>query len=90
MSKIKIEKATTRRLKELKVETWSPWECDPSEFDWQYPDEEIAYVKKGKVLVTTEDGEEVEVKAGDIVTFPKGLKCRWKVIERIEKVYTGG
>jgi len=90
MSKIKIEKATTRRLKELKVETWSPWECDPSEFDWQYPDEEIAYVKKGKVLVTTEDGEEVEIKAGDIVTFPKGLKCRWKVIERIEKVYTGG
>ena len=90
MSKIKIEKATTGRLKELKVETWSPWECDPSEFDWQYPDEEIAYVKKGKVLVTTEDGEGVEIKAGDIVTFPKGLKCRWKVIERIEKVYTGG
>ena len=90
MTKIKIKKATPEKLKELGAENWSPWNCDPSEFDWEYPFEETAYVKKGKVIVTTEDGEKVEIKAGDIVTFPKGLKCKWKVIERIEKVYTGG
>jgi len=90
MPKTKVEKATPEKLKELNVESWSAWDCDPSDFDWQYADEEIAYVKKGRVIVTEEGGEEVEIKAGDIVTFPKGLKCHWKVIDRIEKVYTGG
>ena len=61
---------------------------DPSEFDWQYSSTEVAYVKKGRVIVTEEGGEEVEIKTGDLVTFPKGMKCRWKVLERIEKVYT--
>ncbi|HAG51262.1 MAG TPA: cupin, partial [Deltaproteobacteria bacterium] len=31
--------------------------------------------------------EEVEIKKGDLVTFPKGLKCKWNVIERIRKAY---
>ena len=88
MPKTKIEKATPDKLKELNVDSWSPWDCDPSEFDWQYPSTEIAYVQKGRVIVTEEGGEEVEIKAGDLVTFPKGMKCRWKVIERIEKVYS--
>jgi uncharacterized cupin superfamily protein len=88
MPRTKIEKPTPEQLKKLGVDSWSPWDCDPSEFDWQYPSTEVAYVQKGRVIVTEEGGEEVEIKAGDLVTFPKGLKCRWKVIERIEKVYT--
>ena len=88
MPRTKIEKPSPDKLKQLNIDSWSPWDCDPSEFDWQYPETEIAYVQKGRVVVTEEGGEEVEVKAGDLVTFPKGMKCKWKVIERIEKVYT--
>lgn len=87
MSEIKIEKATPEKLKELKVDSWSPWECEPSTFDWEYSSEETAYVKEGKVKVKTASGE-VEINQGDIVTFPKGLKCTWNVIKRISKVYT--
>jgi len=90
MPKTRREKPTPEKLKQLGIDTWSEWSCDPSEFDWQYPFTETAYVKKGRVIVTEEGGVQVEIKAGDLVTFPKGMKCRWKVIERIEKVYIGG
>jgi uncharacterized cupin superfamily protein len=88
MPKIKIEQPTPELLKKLGIDSWSSWDCDSSEFDWEYPETEIAYVQKGRAIVVEEGGNEVELKAGDRVTFPKGLKCRWKVIERIEKVYT--
>jgi len=90
MPKTKIEKPTAEKLKELGVDSWSSWDCDASEFDWEYSNEEIAYVQKGKVIVTEQGGEKVEINAGDLVTFPKGLKCHWNILERIEKVYTGG
>jgi uncharacterized cupin superfamily protein len=84
--KILIEKPEQRKLDELGIDSWSSWDCDPSVFDWEYAEEEVAYVYKGKVKVTTEF-EVVEIKGGDLVVFPKGLKCKWEVIERIEKVF---
>jgi uncharacterized cupin superfamily protein len=90
VSSIKVEKATPERLKELNVESWSPWECGVETFDWEYSDVETAYVKEGHVKVRTEEGEEVEINAGDLVTFPKGLKCTWTVVKPIRKVYTFG
>ena len=90
MSSIKVEKATPRRLDALGVESWSPWECGPETFDWEYAEDETAYVKEGRVQVRTEDGEEVEFGAGDIVFFPQGLKCTWTVLEPIRKVFKFG
>lgn len=90
MSEIKVERATEARLAELDVSSWSPWECGPETFPWEYSADETAYVKQGKVRVVTEHGQEVEFGAGDLVTFPRGLKCTWTVIETIRKVYTFG
>lgn len=90
MSDIIITSPTKDELDKLGIAQWSSWECDPSEFDWQYPNKETAYVFKGKVMVSTNDGKEVEINNGDLVVFPKGLKCHWKVIDRIEKVYKMG
>ncbi len=87
MSEIKIEKPTEEMLKALNIDKWSPWECEPSTFDWEYDAIETAYVFEGKVRVQTPSGE-VEINKGDLVTFPKGLKCKWNVIEKIRKVYT--
>lgn len=87
MAEIKIEKPTPERLKALNVEDWSAWECEPSTFDWEYDADERAYVLEGKVKVTTEEGKDAEINKGDLVLFPKGLKCRWNVTERIRKVY---
>lgn len=87
MSEIKIEKPTEEKLKSLNIDSWSPWECEPSTFDWQYDSNETAYVLEGKVKVMTSSGE-VEINKGDLVTFPKGLKCTWNIIQKIRKVYT--
>lgn len=40
------------------------------------------FMLKGRVVVTPDDGgEPVEVKAGDLVTFPAGMSCTWDVKE---------
>jgi uncharacterized cupin superfamily protein len=90
MSEIIITHPSKDELDKLGIAKWSSWDCDPSEFDWQYPNKETAYVFKGKVVVTSADESKVEIGPGDLVIFPKGLKCHWKVIERIEKVYKMG
>jgi hypothetical protein len=40
--------------------------------------------------VETEGGAVTEFAAGDFVTFPKGMSCRWKVLEPVRKHYRLG
>ena len=89
MSEIKKEKPSKEKLESLNIENWSPWECDPSVFDWEYDDKETCYILEGKVIVKTPNGE-VEINKGDLVTFPRGLKCQWDVKKKIRKKYTFG
>ena len=94
MEKIKVERnIDEKRKNELNIPSaprnengWAVWECGVSEFDWSYSSEEVAYLYKGRVKVIYEGGE-VEFKAGDLVVFPKGLSCRWIVLEDVVKVY---
>ncbi|MFP3868475.1 MAG: cupin domain-containing protein [Desulfobacteraceae bacterium] len=90
MAKITVEKPSPEQLKSLGVENWSPWECEPSTFDWSYDTDETAYVKEGLVTVRCPDGEAVEIKAGDLVKFPQGLSCTWEVKQTIRKLYKFG
>ncbi len=39
---------------------------------------ETCYIIAGEVVVKT-DEERVPIKPGDLVTFPRGLKCVWEV-----------
>ena len=87
MSKIEVKKPNEAELQALGVHSWSPWSCEVSTFDWQYDAEEICYIQQGQVSVQTDDGE-VSFGPGDLVTFPKGLKCVWKVVKPVRKVYT--
>ncbi|MFH1380112.1 MAG: cupin domain-containing protein [bacterium] len=86
MSAIKIEKPSDKELEKLDVKNWSSWECEPSQFDWEYASNETAYLYEGKVKIKTAS-DEIEVNAGDLVFFPKGLRCSWTVIEKVRKVY---
>ncbi len=87
--KIEVRKPTEEELKKLGVESWPTWTCPVSEFDWTYDEAETCYFYEGKVIVETDEGN-VEIGKGDLVTFPKGLKCRWKVLEPVRKVYSFG
>lgn len=69
-----------------KLPTWS---CPPSEFDWQYSDKETCLLLEGDVTVTY-DGGEVSFGSGDLVVFPEGLSCVWKVRKAVRKHYKFG
>lgn len=93
MSQIKVEKPDKEKIKKLgipdspkNIGVWSVWECEPSDFDWEYSDKEVCYIYEGKVTVKTPSGE-TKIQAGDLVEFPKGLKCKWQVHDTVRKVY---
>ncbi len=86
--KIKIEKPDPEWLRKHGVSAWPVWEKEASKFDWYYDTTEVCYILKGKAIVTTPDGERVEIGKGDLVTFPAGLSCTWEIVEDISKHYT--
>ena len=90
MGKVKVEKPSKEKLEQLGVDEWGEWSSDVKKFDWEYDDNETFYVLEGKVKVRTSEGEEVEFGKGDLVTFPKGVKCTWDVKEKIRKMYRFG
>ncbi len=88
MGKIEVEKQPSdERLSELRVKEWPIWTKETSEFPWTYDSSETCYFLEGDVVVTTEDGREVTVGKGDLVTFPSGMSCTWKVRQPVRKHY---
>ena len=87
MGKIKIEKLSEEKLKEMGINSWPIWEKEASRFDWHYDTTETCYILKGRVKVETKDGEVVSFGPGDFVTFPKGLDCVWDIAEPVRKHY---
>jgi len=80
---------TKDELDELGVESWGIWTKEESEFPWSYDEKETCYLYEGDVDVETEEGT-VHFKAGDLVIFPKGLDCTWKVHKAVRKRYKFG
>ena len=89
MEKARVVKAQDVALKKLGVSSWSIWRKEVSDFDWEYDDCETFHVLEGKARVDTPNGP-VEFGKGDLVTFPKGMKCTWHVLEPIKKRYKFG
>jgi hypothetical protein len=91
MSEIKIERnPDEEQLQEMGVYDWSIWTKEVSEFPWSYDVSETCYFLEGDAVVTPEDGEPVTVGKGDLVTFPEGMDCTWKVRESVRKHYRLG
>ena len=87
MAEIRIERPVEEKIKQMGILSWPIWEKDISCFDWYYEATEVCYLLEGKVVVKTEDGQEVTFGAGDLVTFPKDLSCTWDIKEPVKKHY---
>ena len=86
MSEIKVERnPTQQRLDELGITRWGIWEKEASEFPWTYDATEICYFLTGDVVVTPDGGEPVSMGKGDLVSFPKGMSCRWNIRQAVKK-----
>ncbi len=77
-------------LEQLGATSWPIWEKEISEFPWHYDERETCYLLAGDVTVTPAAGPAVRFGAGDLVTFPAGLSCTWKVHQPVRKHYRFG
>ena len=85
--KPKIKKPTLKETQEAKA--WPIWEKEESTFPWEYDEQEICLILKGKAMIKTAECN-VEFGAGDYVVFPVGLKCTWEIKDKIKKHYKFG
>ena len=83
---IRIEQLTQDEIEDRGIGSWPIWEKEVSRFDWHYDQTEECLILEGRVMVESSDGE-VEIKAGDFVTFPAGLSCVWDIKEPVKKHY---
>ncbi len=91
MSEIKVERNPDQsRLESLGVPGWPMWTKEVSEFPWSYDVAETCYFLEGEVVVTPDAGQPIEVGQGDLVTFPAGLNCTWKIRKDVRKHYRMG
>lgn len=91
MRKIKINShPDAALLSRLKVDVWPEWKKGNSEIPWKYFEDETSYILEGRAIVIPEGGEPIEIQKGNLVTFPSGLICVWKIIEPLHKRYRIG
>jgi uncharacterized cupin superfamily protein len=63
------------------------WECTPGPSRWLLETHEFVQIVAGRMTVTVDGGEPVELAAGDTAVFPKGWAGTWDIAETIRKVY---
>jgi len=61
------------------------WECSPGSFKWDYCQDETAVIMSGEAFITTEGGAERQLRPGDLVFFPAGSSCTWRITAQIRK-----
>ena len=91
LTTIQIERQpASNRLAELGVYDWPIWTKESSEFPWTYGESETCYFLAGDVIVTPNGGEPVRMGEGDLVIFPAGMSCTWKIVKDVRKHYRFG
>jgi len=61
------------------------WDCTVGDFHWHYDKDEIIYLLAGEAFVSTGTGPEHRLTAGDLVFFPAGFVCNWRVTQPLRK-----
>lgn len=84
---IKVESLGDEAIERRGIRSWPIWERGVSRFSWKYDESEFCYLIEGQVRIETADGN-IEVEAGDFVTFPAGLECTWDILKPVRKHYT--
>jgi uncharacterized cupin superfamily protein len=63
------------------------WECTPGTWTRLVMDAEISSFVKGHALFHSDDGQTIDIRAGDTVYFDNNSKGTWEVIETVRKAY---
>ena len=90
MSILVISPCPESTVEKLGIKSWPIWTCDVSSFDWAYENKENCLLIECEVKVPQEGGQPICFSAGDLVTFPAGINCRWEVQKVVRKHYRFG
>lgn len=63
------------------------WQVTAGPSYWRQEENEVIYVLSGRMTVTPDGGEPLDVNAGDIAVFPLGWAGTWQIHETLRKVY---
>jgi uncharacterized cupin superfamily protein len=62
------------------------WECTAGHFNWHFNRDEVIFALSGKAFIIDADGSERCMAAGDVVFFPAGTSCSFRVDDHFRKV----
>jgi len=63
------------------------WECTPGKFTREIMQAEFTMFLEGNAVFHPENGDPIEIKAGDVLFFPENSKGTWEIIETVRKAY---
>jgi hypothetical protein len=63
------------------------WACTPGPSRWLLETHEFITVVAGRMTVTVDGGEPLELTTGDTAVFPKGWSGTWDIAETLRKLY---
>ncbi|MCP8897235.1 DUF861 domain-containing protein [Shinella daejeonensis] len=62
------------------------WDCTAGAFRWYFDWDETVAIVEGEVHVTSEDGGQRTLSAGDLAYFPAGTWAVWRVDSYVRKI----
>lgn len=63
------------------------WECTPGPSYWKLETHEFVHIVSGRMTVTPDGGEALDIGPGQTAVFPRGWAGTWQIHEKIRKVY---
>jgi uncharacterized cupin superfamily protein len=63
------------------------WECSPGRWQRTIMQEEFAHFIEGSARFIPDNGEPIDIKAGDTIWFPPRSRGVWEITEKVRKVY---
>ena len=64
------------------------WEATPGTYYAEYASWEFIHLIEGKVIITQDGEEPVEVGPGDAFVFEADFKGHWEIVEPVKKHFT--
>ena len=63
------------------------WECSPGRWRRQVKEAEFTHILAGRCTFIADDGQRLEIEAGDSLYFPAMSMGIWEIHETVRKVY---
>jgi uncharacterized protein len=63
------------------------WECTPGPSRWKLETNEFVHILSGRMTVTPDGGQSLEIGPGGTAVFPLGWTGSWQIHEPIRKLY---